>query len=222
VRMSRFQVMLGCCMALILAVSFGATSASADTIDFEGITGPTYFGAAGPSSPLTIALSTGSVTFTGGVVLTDTTNLPADETSVYGTLSAGLGGDPSYTNPITMTFSSDVIVSNLSLTVFNGLDSPDTFTVSDGQGDSTASGAAENFNYGQAPFDFSTIGNTITITSSSDTTWDYFIDNISFTVTPTDPVATPEPSTITLLGAGLAGIAMLLWRRGSQASELAS
>lgn len=36
----------------------------------------------------------------------------------------------------------------------------------------------------------------------------------SFAVAPVDTMATPEPATVLLFGAGLAGIGLVAWRRG--------
>src|SRR5262245_27467207 len=85
-----------------------ATTASAAVIDFETFTGPSTFAAAGNAQILNISTSIGIVTIQGGVILTNATNLPADETSIYGTAgnaaNIGITTGTGFLNPITITF----------------------------------------------------------------------------------------------------------------------
>src|SRR4051794_4916423 len=115
---SRLALLVVVAAALTLASAVGATAATT-TIDFDDLTGPNAFCPPAPSSPLTI----GAATFAGGAILSAVENLPADQTTVYGTASdcAGLFC------PITITFSSPV--DNVSLDVVNGLPVPGSYTV---------------------------------------------------------------------------------------------
>src|ERR1700737_294866 len=81
------------------ALCFGGVS-QATMIDFDsqGFSGPCCFGPA--AQTLTVVIGGYRVVFTGGVILTNTSNLPADQTSVYGTASFG----NSYSNPLTVSF----------------------------------------------------------------------------------------------------------------------
>ena len=72
---------------LLFSLAFAAalspnTYAQAEIVNFEALTGPSTFAAAGPAQPVTISTTLGNVTISGGVILTNATNLPADETSV--------------------------------------------------------------------------------------------------------------------------------------------
>jgi hypothetical protein len=197
----KFAILLG-----VLAFMLSGSSAFADVIDFETFSGPTTF----CSSPNTLHISTsiGTVVASGGTVLTDATNAPADETSVYATAArCGLS------NTLTLTFPENI--NNFFLDVFNGQTYPDTFTVSDNVGNSTTVIIDSNTNSGVSLVSFPAAGSIVTITTP-DTNWDFFIDNVGFDQ-PT-PGTTPEPVSLVLLGTGLAAIGSKLRAPRQQAS----
>jgi len=192
-----------------LAGLFGAVNASADIIDFESFSGPSTFG--GAEQTLTIpGTSAGTVTITGGTILTAESNLPADETTVYGTASFGTG----LSQTITLTFANPI--SNFFVDVYNGQVQTDTFTVADNDGHSVTEAIASNGSSGNALVSFPAVGTQVTITTN-DSAWDFSIDNVGFDqATPNS--TSPEPASITLMLTGslvLGGI--LLWRRRQQA-----
>src|SRR5437764_7556686 len=87
---------------------FSATvipSTFAAVIDFENLTGPSTFSGAGNAQTLNISTSIGTVMISGGVILRNATNLPADSSSIYGTENGLLPTHGTgFTNPITITF----------------------------------------------------------------------------------------------------------------------
>jgi hypothetical protein len=189
-------------------------AASATVIDFETFTGGPLFGSPATlatPSPLHFA-TTPSVDFSGGKVLTNTLNLPADETSVYGTAS-GVGG--SYTDPLTLTFSSPIV--NLFMDVFNGLTTTTSYLVADNNGHSATFTLAPNLSSGTTQVGFAAAGNVITITSLSGGTWDFFIDNVHFNE-PLPGTAVPEPASLLLFGTGVL-VAVRRFRRKTVAGR---
>ena len=93
---------------LILGAFTAMTFQSFGTVidfDSQGLTGPSFFAAASPI-PQTIPITVDgiTVTFNFGVILTKTANLPANETSLYGTASFV----PGMSNPMLITFSQPV------------------------------------------------------------------------------------------------------------------
>lgn len=142
------------------------------------------------------------VTFSGGVILTNATNFPANDTSVYGTFFNGF--NYGYTNPMTITFSQNV--SNFFMDLYNGWTSDRTFKVFDNIGNSTTVTLPPNTSSGQTLVAFAAAGNTISISDVTlgVTSWDFLIDNIHFN----EPLPqVPEPATMVLVGLGLIGLA---------------
>lgn len=174
-----------------------AATASADVINFETQpAGPSLFG--GAPETLTYLTSSGTLTISGGTVLTATANLPADQTTVYGTDNCC-----GYLNTITLTFTSPI--SNFFMDLYNGQTHTDTFAAADNAGHSASFTIAPNTSSGIALVSFPASGNIVTVTTS-DPNWDFFIDNIGFNQA-TPGATVPEPSSFALLGLGLAALA---------------
>lgn len=204
-----------------LALSSVAQPARAVVINFEDMTGSTRFvdACAAVSCPQTVIENTsaGLVTINGGVVLTHATNLPADQTSIYGTanLVAGLQ------NPITISFQNPV--QNFLVDVINGSTSARNFQLADNAGHSSTFSLASNTSSGATTIGFAATGTQITLADTSGgAAFDFFIDNITFNVPISctnsscqqqDGTGTvPEPSTLSLLA--LPALALLFRRKG--------
>lgn len=148
------------------------------------------------NSPLAI----GDATFTGGQLLINEAG-SVDLTGVYATTDLVSGA---YTNPLQITFATPV--SGFSILVTNNI--PDTFTAADNLGDSSSAFLALN---SEQTFSLSGSGITsVTISAANNSSWDFAIDNVTFTPT---TAATPEPSSLVLLGTGLAALARFGRRR---------
>jgi hypothetical protein len=160
------------CLSLLVGV--GVAKAATTTIDFDAMTGPSVFCTA-PSAPLTI----GDATFSGGVVLTAASFLPADQSSVYGTTSC-----LNYAPAITIDFA--VPVAGFSALVLNGNVVTVSYTVAADTGGSVTKTVVENFNSGAETFSLPDVGvSSVTISQTTPSSfWDFLIDNVGFTVLP--------------------------------------
>ncbi|MGA3007441.1 MAG: hypothetical protein ABSE59_06070 [Opitutaceae bacterium] len=198
--------------AVALASMIGlALPAFADVIDFESLTGPGVFASASPV-PQTVVLD--NTTFTGGVILTNTTNLPADETSVYGSASFV----PGMSNPITITNPNGF--NNIFFDLLNGQVAPTSYLITDNDGHSAEfDNVPSNTNTGAALVGFASTGTEITIQDISSTgSWDFFIDNVTFDEPLPPSLAVPEvSSTALLLLGGLLCLAVFGSRRRATA-----
>jgi hypothetical protein len=198
--------------ACALALLGGTASARADLITFDGQVppGPSLFADA-TAGPVSITTANATTTFSGGTILTNATNLPADETSLYGT--ASFTGNPGYTNPMTITFSQGV--TNFIADIYNGQTFTTGFLVQDNLGDSQMFNLPPNLNGGQTEVDFGTqtgiTSVTINQTGLNGADWDFFVDNVQFDVSL--PGTAPEPTSLALFGIGIAGLAGYRWRQ---------
>jgi hypothetical protein len=179
----------------ILAASL-AVSASASVINFEDQpAGPSFFAATAGAHTLIYTFGTLTVTFTGGVILTNETAQSTDNSNVYAT--CGICDMPSFTNPLTVTFSQPV--QNFQIDILNAL--AGNYTMADNNGHSL------NFNLATtggslATEGFAASGTVVTIDyTSAPTAWDFAIDNVLFNQPLTSSV--PEPASIFTLGTGL-------------------
>jgi len=180
-------------------------SANAEIVTFEDQTGPTLFG--NPNQTLTYTFGTLTVTFTGGTILTNAENLPVDHTSVYGSIS-GINS-----NPITMTFSQPV--NNFFVDLLNGDNQTMDYTIADNAGHSAMFTLLPNFQNGLVDYSIPATGSQVTITSDGTGFFDFLIDNVGFN----QPTPAPEPLTLSLFGAAVAGAAAM--RRRRKASKVA-
>ena len=203
--MSRVRVRRMTLCALLAASLGHPTNATTINFDDQGITGPSTFG--GPEDTRTISTVDGNVTFSGGTFLTNTTNLPADQTTVYGTVS-----DPQYSNPLTVTFQNPV--TNFFLDVLNGNTTTVDYTVADNAGHSSTFTLPPNLSSGQTTIGFAATGTVITILAQTNGFFDFFIDNVNFNA-PLPPSLTgvPLPASLPLFATGLGALGLLGWRR---------
>jgi hypothetical protein len=205
--------------AILLAAA--AAAAFADTINFDNLC-PSQtssgacaglFSTVGNAENLDIATSIGTVVVQGGALFDDISNLPADETAVYGTAgnASGIGVTPNgtgFTNPITITFPE--ALTSFSLDVLNGNTVSVEYQLADNAGNVQDLTVAPNFSSGLQVINLGATGTVVTLTAetgqstSSGMTWDFLIDNISFTsASGTPTTATPEPVPALLIGMGL-------------------
>jgi hypothetical protein len=175
----------GCTAAWVTAVTNIYTSLGGDptdlsfagtVIDFEQFSGASCcFTNVEP--PYTIGIAT----ISGGAVLGTTSNLPVDQSAVYGTASPYCFG---CLNTIMIDFIQPV--SNFSLFLINGNTTTVTYTAVDDQGGQQTITLVSNYQSGAGTIALPEAGVTnVTISSGPPGPgaccgWDFFIDNISF------------------------------------------
>ncbi|MFT3986256.1 VPLPA-CTERM sorting domain-containing protein [Aestuariivirga sp.] len=204
---------------LMTGLAFGvlvAAPAHATIINFDdqGLVGPDVFASATPS-PQHLDIVAGGVTasFDGGVILTNTAFLPANETSVYGTAYFGT----ELSNPLTITFSHSI--TNFFVDVLNGLGSDVTYQLSDNAGNSSTFTLAPNLDGGKTTIGFAATGTVVTLLALSGNQWDFFVDNIGFNeALPPDVGSVPLPAGLPLLATGIGALGFLRWRRNRAAA----
>ncbi len=148
-------------------------------IDFEQFTGPSVF--TGVQPPLTV----GVATFSGGQLLTNTSLLPADQTTVYGTAFFCSGCLPT----ITIDFAQPV--SAFSVFLLNGQTFTVKYTVQDDRGATRTISLVANFHSSAGTVTLPSNGiRRVTITSNAGE-WDFFVDNLSFVSSCSSNCVTP-------------------------------
>jgi hypothetical protein len=149
-------------------------------IDFEEFTGGPVFSEVQP--PLTVGIAT----ISGGQLLQSTTNLPADQTVVYGTASPNLCTGCEST--ITIDFTQGV--SNFSVFLMNGRGVIVTYVVQDDQGGTQTHTLEPTLSSGAVTVSLPASGIThVEIRPTGEPTlWDFLIDNIQFTYNPGGPI----------------------------------
>ena len=209
---------------IVVATVLGAPrTGHAEVIDFETFSGPSTFAAAGDATTLSVPTAIGTVTISGGVILTNATNLPADETSIYGTAgnasNIGVTVGTGFTNPLTITF--PVAINNFFVDVLNGNTMPVTYRVADNMGNSNTTVLNPNLSGGNELVSFAATGTVVTVgaltgqSTPTGMTWDFFFDNIHFD----EPLpAVPLPATLPLFATGLGALGLLGWRRKKKAA----
>jgi hypothetical protein len=215
-------------VASIAALLLGGTAfAGIIVINFETTplepTGPSTFAAAGPMQTIVVP---GVATITGGVILGNETNLPAQSfgtpPNVYGT--AGFGDSLSST--LTIAFNSAFgAVDEVSFPVFNGATSTESYVVDAYNGatlvgSQTLSNVPSNGSSGFGIIDVTApVITEVTVAPTALNAgccngWDFSID----TVAVNEPVqaTAPEPGTFLMLGPAVIGI--WGWKRRARRS----
>ena len=137
-------------------------------VDFEKFTGSSVFTGVQPP------LSAETATFSGGQILAQTTFLPVDRTSMYGTALFCPGCSP------TITVDFEKPVDSVSFLLMNGQTFTVTYTVVDNAGGSKVLSLAANSASGAAVVELPSTGITRVTISSNTGSWDFFIDNMRF------------------------------------------
>ena len=166
---------------LVLALAPLRSQATDINFDDQGLSGPSTFAATSTRPQhLDISAGGGTVSFDGGVILTKTTNLPVDQTSVYGTASFVTG----LANPLTIKFTFSNPIQNFFMDLLNGNTIPINYRVSDNTGHSADFLIAPNLSSGRSLVGFAATGTEVDVTALTPgpqgLDWDFFVDNIHF------------------------------------------
>jgi hypothetical protein len=202
--------------ALCLTANAATVFVNFETVPPEP-TGPSLFG--GPEQTIIVP---GVATFSGGTILGDASNFPAQSfatpPNIYGTI--GTGGN--YQSTLTITIDPTFLANEISFPLFNGATQTesymvDAFSGATMVGTQTFSNLPANTAAGFGIVDIkaanitSVLISPLTLDASCCNGWDYAIDSVAFNETVQEAFS-PEPGTLTLIGLGL-GFGSLLIRR---------
>ena len=211
-------------LAVLLSLVVRPALAAVITIDFENLPSlpaqPNNFAAAGAEQTYN---DPGVFSISGGVVLGNPTFLASFPThgsppNTYGTADFA---DPSLLDTITLTFPIAENVTSVTGVLFNGQNTTEMYQATASSGASTVASQTFNLAANTDPAGFALISLTSSgaaITAVTLTTpnagmngWDFFVDTITITSTPTSVI--PLPATLPLFVTGLGALGLLGWRR---------
>jgi PEP-CTERM motif-containing protein len=199
---------------LCLAASAGTIVINFETVPVEA-TGPSTFAAAGPMQTIVVP---SVATITGGVILGNETNLPAQSFGTPPNVYATAGfGDPTLQSTLTIDLSASFPTTEVSFPVFNGSTQTESYVVDAFNGAAmvatqTLSSVPANGSSGFGIIDLMAANITsvtiapVALDASCCDGWDFSIDSIALNESVQQALGTPEPGTFALLGLGL-GIA---------------
>lgn len=209
--------------SLFLAACSTIGNASVILVNFETVpveaTGPSVFTAG--QAPQTITVPS-VATFTGGVILGNETNLPAQSFGTPPNVYATAGFDSLLSSTLTIAIAPLFPVTEVSFPLFNGSTQTESYVVTVFNGATNVASEtlsmASNLSSGFGIFDLkaSNITSVTIMPTALDagccSGWDYSIDSVALNQSVQQAFA-PEPGTFVLLGLGLAGFGLRRLRR---------
>jgi hypothetical protein len=217
-----------------LAATFAVPAhASVAFLTFDNLaTGPSLFADAGPAQTIVYP----QATFTGGVVLGDETNLPAQSfgtpPNVYGTASANVitGADPSLLETLKIAISPTFATNEVSFPLFNGNTVSvtyvvDAFSSSNALLASQTLNLASNLSSGFGIVDLQATGiSSVTIAPQGlPSGWDFSIDSVALNESVQTAFAggVPEPSTWAMMIMGFLALGVMMAYRNKSLPRVA-
>jgi len=204
-----------------------AANAGVIVVNFETVpvipAGPSLFDEAGPMQTIIVP---NVATFTGGVVLGNASNFPAESFATPPNVYATAGfGDPTLESTLSIDISASFPTTEVSFPLFNGATSAESYVADAYNGANMVASQTLSLsaNTGSGFGVVDLLAANITSVTIAPTAlnagccdgWDFLIDTVAFNESVQQSFA-PEPGTFALLGLGL-GIAALVGRRRRKA-----